>query len=92
MFRPTPVPVELTPVVRGPLRLVVRDDGRTRIREKYTVSAPLAGRLVRIDLDPGDLVTAGETQLALLQPTSPELLDPRALAEAAARVQAAEAR
>jgi len=92
MLRPQPVAVDLSPVTRGRLQLTVRDDGRTRIREKYVVSTPVAGRLIRIDLKPGDSVFAGETVLGVIEPTDPSLLDPRALAEAQAREKASEAR
>lgn len=92
MLRPQPVAVDLAKVSRGSLQLTVRDDGRTRIREKYTVSSPVAGRLIRIDLKPGDAVFAGETILGIIEPTDPSLLDPRSLAEAKAREKAAEAR
>lgn len=91
-LRPAAVAVDLARVTRGELLLTVNDDGKTRIREKYVVSTPLSGRLIRIDLEPGDPVVAGTTQLAALQPTDPDLLDPRALAEARAREQAAAAR
>jgi HlyD family secretion protein len=90
-FWPQPVLVEVTEVARGPLRVTVDEDGRTRVRERYVVAAPLTGRLQRIELDPGDRVTAGETVLAIMDPQEPELLDPRALAQAEARVHAAEA-
>jgi HlyD family secretion protein len=56
------------------------------------VSAPLAGRLLRIELDPGDEVEAGETLVASIEPRDPELLDARALLQAEANVKAAEAR
>ena len=91
-FRPKPVTVDLAAVTRGPLEVTIDDDGRTRIKERYIVSTPLAGRLLRIKLDPGDSVTAGETILASLEPTDPALLDPRERAEAEARVRAAEAK
>jgi HlyD family secretion protein len=90
-FLPGPVPVDLAPVTRGPLRVTVDEDGKTRIKERYVVSAPLAGRMLRIDLHPGDKVSAGKTLLAALEPTDPALLDVRARAEAEARVKAAEA-
>ncbi len=90
-FRPQPVPVEVAEVVRGPMQVGVEEDGETRIRERYVVSAPLAGRLARITLDPGDPVTGGETLLATIDPTDPSLLDVRAVAQAQARVGAAEA-
>lgn len=92
MLRPQAVAVDLGRVQRGSMQLTVHDDGRTRIREKYTVSTPVAGRLIRIDLKPGDEVFAGETVLAVIEPTDPALLDPRSLAEAQARQKAAEAR
>lgn len=88
---PQPVPVDIEPVVRGPLRVTVDEDGQTRVRDRYVVSAPLAGRLRRITLDPGDGVTAGETVLAVIDPPPPTLLDVRTRREALARVDAAEA-
>ena len=91
-LQPAPIIVDLAAVTRGDMLQTVRDDGRTRIRERYTVSAPLAGRLVRVDLDPGDAVVAEQTLVAVIQPTDPALLDPRAVAEARARVQTAQAR
>lgn len=90
-FMPRPVPVDTAAVRRGPLQVTVDEEGRTRIKERYIVSAPLSGRLERITLDPGDQVVAGETPLAAIEPVDPALLDPRALAEAQARVRAAEA-
>ena len=48
--RPTPVPVESAAVTRGPLRVSVQVDGRTRVRQRYTVMAPTAGNLSRIEL------------------------------------------
>lgn len=89
---PKPVGVDLVEVEQGPLQVTVNEDGRTRIKERYVVSTPLSGRLLRIGLNVGDEVTAGETILARIQPTDPELLDPRAAAQAEARVKAAEAR
>jgi HlyD family secretion protein len=90
-FRPRPVDVDLAPVVRGSLRVTVDEDGKTRIKERYVVSSPLAGRLLRIDLEPGDAVTRGSSLLAVLEPRDPTLLDARELASAQARVRAQEA-
>ena len=87
---PTPVEVDLATVEQGSIRVTVDQDGKTRIREKYVVSAPLAGRLLRIELEPGDEVIAGETLLASIEPRDPELLDARTIAQAEARVKAAE--
>ena len=55
-FWPQPLAVEFASVTRGPLRVTVDEDGKTRIRERYVVSTPLAGRLLRIDPEPGDSV------------------------------------
>lgn len=90
-FMPEPVAVDVEPVVRGRLRVTVDEDGTTRIQERYTVSAPLIGRLLRIELDPGDPVVAGETLLATILPRDPDLLDARTVAQAEARAGAAEA-
>ena len=90
-FQPQPVGVDLARVTRGPLQVTIDEDGKTRIKERYIVSAPLAGRLLRIDMDPGDAVVSGISLLATIEPSDPELLDARALAEAEARVKATEA-
>jgi HlyD family secretion protein len=87
---PEPVEVDLAQITRGAIRVTVDQDGKTRIRERYVVSTPLAGRLLRIDLDPGDEVTAGETLLATIEPRDPELLDARSIALSEALVKAAE--
>jgi HlyD family secretion protein len=89
-FAPRPVPVELTRASLGPLRETVDEDGRTRIKERYVVAAPLGGQLRRITLHPGDGVTAGRTLVAVIEPAEPELLDPRTRAQLEARVRAAE--
>jgi HlyD family secretion protein len=90
-FIPSPVDVDLATVARGPLVVTVDHEGKTRVRERYEVSAPLAGRLLRIEIHPGDAVSAGKTVLAAIEPREPELLDARAVAEAEARVKAAQA-
>ena len=91
-LRPAAVEADLAEVSRGEIRETVDQDGKTRLRERYTVSAPLAGRLLRTELDPGDEVAAGETLVASIEPRDPELLDARALLTAEANVKAAEAR
>lgn len=90
-FWPQPIPVEFAYAKHGTVLVTVDEDGKTRIREKYVVSAPLSGRLLRIEMDPGDTVAAGETLLAVIQPRDPELLDARTIAQTEARVAAAEA-
>lgn len=90
-FLPKPIPVEVARVARGPLQVTVDHEGRTRVKERYVISAPLSGRLLRVELHPGDPIRAKETLLASIEPSDPALLDPRARAEAEARVKAAEA-
>ena len=90
-FWPRPLIVDVISVQRGPLQVSVDDDGKTRIKERYVVAAPLAGRLQRIEWHAGDKVVAGQSTLAVIEPTDPELLDERQMAAAAARVRSAEA-
>jgi len=89
-LRAPPVSVELAEVRRGVFEQAVSDDGKTRVRERYTVHAPLAGRLERITLKAGDPVENGQT-VALLSPVAPALLDARSARELRERVGAAEA-
>lgn len=89
-FWPRAVPVEVAKVTRGPLRVEVSDEGRTRVREIYQVSAPVAGRLLRIERHAGDVVGA-KTIVADLLPTAPAFLDVRTRAQAEAAVQSASA-
>lgn len=63
-FRPQPVPVDLAVIERGDLSVTIDGDGRTRVREVYVVSAPVPGRVLRIERHVGDAVTANETLLA----------------------------
>jgi HlyD family secretion protein len=86
--RPQPVPVDVARASRGLLEQVVDDEGRARIRERYTVSAPVAGTLARIDLHEGDLVEPGGVVARLLPLASP-LLDPEARKAAEQRLAAA---
>lgn len=90
-MRARPVPADLAEVVRGDLGLTVDEDGRTRIRERYVVSSPIAGRLRRIELRAGDGVERGRTIVASVDPMLPDLLDERVRQAAQARVKAAAA-
>ncbi len=90
-MRPRPIAADFATVERGPLSVTVDEEGETRVRDRFVVSAPLAGRILRIELEPGDAVEAGQTVVASLQPTDPILLDARSRAEAEARVGAARA-
>jgi HlyD family secretion protein len=87
---PKPVAVETYTVARKHFEQVVEDDGRTRVRERYTVSSPVAGHILRIDLEAGDPVTE-DTPLATILPNPPSMLDARAHEELEQRLGAAEA-
>jgi HlyD family secretion protein len=88
-FRPPPVAVEIGLVTRAPLAVTVEEEGRTRVRDRFEVSAPVPGFVRRLTLDVGDPVTRGQV-LAELEPLRSTVLDPRARAEAEARVASAE--
>ena len=87
---PSAVAVEVAAVSRGPLVVTVDEEGRTRVRDRFVVTAPVTANVLRIELDPGDRVNRGDV-IASLQPVSPSLLDARTRAEATAAVQSAEA-
>ncbi len=89
-FAPRPLAVETARVAMGPFESVVQEDGRTRLRERYLVSAPLAGRLERITLQPGDAVAAGQP-LARLAPVLAPMLDARSAAGLRERVAVSQA-
>lgn len=89
-LRPAIEPVDLGTVVRGPLQVTIEDEGRTRVRDRFIVSAPAAGRVLRLTLQPGDRVRRGDV-VARLQPELAPLLDARARAEAEAAVTTARA-
>ena len=91
LLRPVPVPVETATVSRGPLVVAVEEEGRTRARDVYRILAPVAGRLERIALDPGDPVVAGRTVLARIEPAEPGFLDVRTRRQLEAEVRRAEA-
>ncbi len=88
-FLPKPVPVEVASVVRGPFQQTVEEDGKTRVRERYVVSAPLAGHLLRIQLKEGDPISRNKL-LAVMVPGAPALLDVRTERELQERLGAAE--
>jgi HlyD family secretion protein len=88
-FAPRPVEVELAPVTQGPFETTIDEDGKTRLADRYVVSAPLAGKLARITLKEGDVVAAG-APLAVLSSVLPAMLDERTRRELRARVDAAQ--
>jgi HlyD family secretion protein len=87
VLRPEVIPVETSVIARGPLRVTVDEDGETRVQDRYVVSAPVTGRMVRLECEVGDSVAGGQ----VLAQVYPLPLDTRSRAEAAARLEAAEA-
>ncbi|MDG1116040.1 MAG: HlyD family efflux transporter periplasmic adaptor subunit [Flavimaricola sp.] len=90
-FWPRPVLVDLGTVTQGPMMLTIDEEGRTQVSEPYMVSTPVAGRLQRVEVSPGDTVVRGETVVAHMLPTNPAALDIRTREQARAAVTAAEA-
>ena len=88
---PKPICVETATIIRGPLTVSVFEEGKTRVRHRYVISAPVAGFLYRVELRPGARLEVGKTVLATIEAQLSGFLDARASAEAEARVKAAEA-
>ena len=97
---PAPVGVDLATVMRGPMEVTIDDEGKTRVRHIYTVSAPVAGKVLRIShptgeqgpsVHVGDQVTVNKTVVALMQPTPPSFIDIRSHDQLEAEVIAADA-
>jgi len=89
-FMPKPVSVDLVKVSRGSLQVTVEEEGKTSVRDRFVLSAPVAGFMRRIKLDVGDHVQKGQA-LIELEPLKSNLLDPRSRAAAEAAVSSAEA-
>ena len=88
---PKPVPVEIAAATVGTLRATVNEEGKTRIKQRYVIAAPVAGQLRRIPFKAGAEIKAYDTVLAVIDPLAPTLLDPRARASAEARRDSASA-
>jgi HlyD family secretion protein len=86
LLRPAPIQVETAPAARRLLQVTVDEEGETRVRDRYVVAAPVAGRVARITLREGDVVRVG-TVVARVFPAP---LDPRTRDQAAARLGAVE--
>jgi HlyD family secretion protein len=89
-LRPQPVAVEAAAAAQGVFEQAVSEDGKTRVRDRFVIAAPLAGQLERIQLEVGDPVKQGQI-VAELTPTAPALLDARTQRELRERTGAAEA-
>jgi HlyD family secretion protein len=89
-WMPKPIPVDVAEAERGAFRVTVDEDGRTRVKDRYVVGAPVMGNLARTELDPGDTVEEGAV-LARILSLEPPLMDARSRAQAEARVEQARA-
>jgi HlyD family secretion protein len=89
-FWPQPLPVELVEVQRGPMRVLIEQEGKTRVTDRFVISAPVDGVACRVDLDVGDSVQEGQVLLSI-SPLESKVLDSRSQAEAEALVAAADA-
>ncbi len=87
---PKVIEVETVTVARGPMTVTVDEEGETRLRRRFVVSAPVPGRVLRIESRPGDIVKAGQT-IAVIQPVAPAPLDARTQTMGEARVSGADA-
>jgi len=84
---PESISVDQVPVARGPMQVTIDEEGETRVHDRFVVSAPLSGRLQRIELEPGDPVAKGAV-VARLVPADAPLLDPRLRSELVAALEA----
>jgi HlyD family secretion protein len=91
LLRPQPVPVDLVTIGSGPIQVTVSDEGQTRVKDVFVVSAPLPGLMQRITLKAGDEVVAQKTVVARIAPNDPNFLDSRSEQEARAALRRAEA-
>ena len=80
-LHPQVTAVDTTTAVRGPMTVTIDEEGETRIRRRFMVSAPVTGRVERIDLEPGDAVVANTTVVARIRAEAPPLLDARTRTE-----------
>jgi len=86
---PESMDVTVARAERGAMQVTIDEDGETRIRDRFTISAPVSGRVQRIELEPGDTVVRGKTVLARIMPAESPLLDQRTRGELQAAVEAA---
>jgi HlyD family secretion protein len=88
---PKPIGVDLAEVSGGRVLVTVDEEGKTRIKDVYTVSAPISGKVLRRLLEPGDRVKKDDTMIAIIEPTAPPFLDVRTQRELEAQAAAAKA-
>jgi HlyD family secretion protein len=89
-FWPQPIPVDVKSAIRAPLQVTIEEEGKSRVIDRFVLSAPVTGFARRVELDVGDAISRGQV-LMVLEPLPSDLLDPRSRAQAEARVAAARA-
>src|ERR1044071_6764647 len=87
---PDAVEADLAKADRGDVRVEVVDEGKTRMHDIYVISAPVTGRVLRVEVEPGDEVAAGAI-VARMSRAAAGFLDTRSDLQARAAVSAAEA-
>ena len=90
-FSPRAIAVDATIVTRSDLTVTISDDGMTRVRDVFVLSAPLDGTMTRVEVEPGDVVTEGKTVISTIRPLLPPLLPARTTAQLKSAVSSAEA-
>jgi len=90
-FSPRAIDVDAASVTRQDMTVTVSDDGMTRVRDVFVLSAPLDGTMTRVEVEPGDFVTDGETVVTTIRPLLPPLLPARTAAQLKSAVSSAEA-
>jgi HlyD family secretion protein len=86
VFAPQPPEVDVHRLSRGPLEVTVEDEGETRVKDLYVVSAPISGQMRRIALEPGDPVVARQTVVTSIEALRPRFYDLRETTEHRAQV------
>jgi HlyD family secretion protein len=89
MLRPAAVTVDVATIARGDLVVAIEEEGRTRVHDRYVISAPVAGVLERVRVRAGDQVKRGDV-IAALRPAPAPPLDTRTEAQSRARLAASE--
>lgn len=89
-LQPRPVLVDVAKIDRGLIEATISEDGVTRIEDVFEISAPITGKLKRLEFEVGDLVEKGQ-RLATVRPVDPPMRDARTRRELAAAIKAARA-
>lgn len=89
-FLPSAIPVSVEEARLGPLEVTIEEEGKTRVIDRYTISAPVTGYVMRLQYEVGDSVRSGQ-ELFAIQPV-PDLISARQREVAEAQLEAARAR